>query len=1299
MATYETLVTTGYTVPGAYIGELITPRPRVAPSRRYPAFVGKGSRFAIASNSRLRRSFVFDEALTFSGSAPFRANLDFPAVDDKIISRLIDVNTNVVVKANQWRFVEDTNGELTIVEVSTEVYDPTTTYQISYQSSSRDVKDPFPVQDIREFQFVGDGPDNSQYNEYESFFADFSVAGSSVSDPLAVTASLDNDAGSMQTAISAVTASLVGGSTGTVVVATSADYEHNYNRYYKVRCIATTGSAGTATATFEWSSDPVSSGNNSLPPVPLEPSMPKPTFTVNAASAPTLTQELELGVILTFAPGGTNFVPGDTFTLNAFGPARIEIDERLANTNQFHQASAVTRTAGAGFATIGYATSSDPTNVYNAKFKVECYDATDSAVKATLTHSRDGNGLTLTAKVGGLAGNSITFGLVDPATPLSPLVVNVTGNDVRVTLATDGSGNIISTYTQVSAAINALESCPVSSTVLGVGATVASPYLAATADVATSASQVLNRRGIAFTSEIAQGASIKLRVNNVVSSDSYVIATGGVAASTLTFAIGSPVPSATAETALTGTVDVTASSAVVDGQVGVSQFLSELTVGQPVKFSAQPNVVYKVANIIDDEQFILDRVYSGVTTAGGDAYVDFAEILVVSQPLVSGDDGVFTAEVGWAEHGERIGISGLASLSYNQATPATAVNTISLGNGIVLEVDFSSGPLAVGDVFSLEVKAPREYYRAKDNRIVVITTENTANSAGVGTVEATYVTDTLEGSFGSFEAQSNLVAANNPDSTDAVGAWHHGAFQLPGNLLLYVRNMQQGPSTANGGNRHVAGNKFTFSATISGTINWSLKAKTSETFEVSDVLTDVRGARTAIDGVAQPGTPYIILQNVPDTVLSVVDTETDLPVAYEVIEDANGDATQYVKFTAGKPTNPVVVSYIYRGQEPAPGQIYFVTSKHVRPAELYNTPIRVLSLDEGRRLLAPSEIDNHLFIMNEIAMGDAAAPGIYVVQVEDSDSDGFLTDLDYKDAISASEGQKEITDLIVLSHFSSLNDQLSSVTRMSDPFRRRFRLGWFGAPIGTEIGAKGQPGTLVDLASRTLQVFGKSTAHGTRIMVASTEATRDIRLQDGSVVEVELDGSFVAGALAAMTAAFTDPASTLLRQNLVGFKTVQTYGSLESAENNLLMSNQIITFTDVGGGVYRIEESTTVDPMPTFSAINAMTQRMYVSKLVRDELDAKVIGAVPSSVTSGKSLIMSFLTEILLSLQGRGLIASYQNDDGSERNIDPAKDIVVFPDSTDPTLYHILFSFFIRSEVKRIFGLYAVNESDIAAGS
>lgn len=665
----------------------------------------------------------------------------------------------------------------------------------------------------------------------------------------------------------------------------------------------------------------------------------------------------------------------------------------------------------------------------------------------------------------------------------------------------------------------------------------------------------------------------------------------------------------------------------------------------------------------------------GVTLGSDTDYTgSFNTNYTLEVTAVAGTTPNRTATIRYAEHGDRIGVEGVFSLDETSASSTTGVN---LNQGIELDFSFGATNFVVGDKFTIAALAPQLSYAGKDNRAYTMQVSTATNaSAGVGVVTGTFTTDTPEGGFGSFTATGNSLAPSSP-------SWESGHFELPNSILLAARNLFSGPTSTAQGNQHTATDEHTFAATNEGVIDWGLQEMVSETIEQSEIRTDVSGGVTGT-----PNTKYIILANVPDTVESVVTSPGGTPVSYVHVTD-----TPYITFPTD-PASALVVEYTYRSAEPNPGQVYYLTGNFLRPAELYNTPLLVSERQEGRDLLAPASAVNHLYIMNEIAW-DNGVPGVYFVQVNDPDDDGIYSNSDFKAAIDASEAPSRVSDITVLSNFGSLGDLLASVTRMNDPFERRERIAWIGAPIGTPIGDADTSGTLVYLAKNTLQVFGNSPAHGTRVLAGSTQATRDLRLEDGTTIEVTLDGSFIAGALASLTASFTDPGETILRKNLAGFKTLETFGDLESPQNATLGGNDVIFMTDQGGSVFRIEEDITVDTFAEdFHLINNMTQKQFVTRFVRGQTDSNLVGVVVPSAAAGVGLVKGFVASSLTNLVTRGIIGQYQDENGNERPLNPDSDVVVFRDQTDSTLYHFFYAFYLRNTIKRLFGLFTVNTND-----
>jgi hypothetical protein len=618
----------------------------------------------------------------------------------------------------------------------------------------------------------------------------------------------------------------------------------------------------------------------------------------------------------------------------------------------------------------------------------------------------------------------------------------------------------------------------------------------------------------------------------------------------------------------------------------------------------------------------------------------------------------------WAQYGDVIGAA--STVVVNEASSSFFILT----QGVQLLVDWGSANFNAGDSFDFEVKAPKIFYENKDDRVYKLVISAATNpGADTGYVLGSYATGTSAGGFGSWEANVNLLTGINQET---------GYVELPDNIIFAVRNAMRGNIN---GTSFVTGDEFTAATTSENVIDWSLTRKVEETRETSALLTDVTGAVT---GTA--GTTYVILDMPYQSgTVTVVDADTSAPISY--IEIPN---SRFIAFVT-TPTNTFIINYEYRGDEPSPGQLYYLTANYLRPTELYNNPTLVLDRNEGRLFLGPAEIENHLYIMNELVF-DNGAPGAYYTQPFDADGDGMLTSTDVQEALFAHEKVRRITDLCVLSQFESLGDAMAINEKANDPFEAREQMLWVGTPIGTPIGDVDTPESLVFLSRNTLQVATQSVAQGTRVLVSPTRATKTIKLENGLDQTVTLDGSFVAGATSALVNSFTDPATTILRKNLTGFDFVQTYSDPE----NLILGNASITWmSDQGNSVYRFEEDVTVHTLSEeFQLISGTTQKQYVTRVIRRELNNNIISIVVPSAQSGISLIRAQLSELLLGLLGRSLIADYQDADGNRREFDPQKDVVVLRDSSSLSRYDVYYAFWIKSPIKRIFGLYTVNTND-----
>lgn len=1346
-----TIDTSSYQPSGFVLGQLIVPQAgTVDADRRIPVVIGRGSRLATVRNLQIRRSFISGETLTFAGP-PFRATLAFPAKNDKTKARLFSGDHEVPL--SQWSF-ESVNGSYQRILINTEAYDSGLTYQIDYQSVSRDPKDPLPIDGLRSVVAIGSGSDKPEFLEYQHYFFP-----STFTAPTGV--EVDGVPVNTNSAATVETPTAASANTGTGVVAQNAAsaFNHAYNRYYSATVqaapvagaaqvftltvpvkgsldnndtlvlydginTATTfefnvsgpftpvagtvidisgtasdiavadlirtaildkgptllyapDAAGSATlvlthrvpgafggtavssdaqlivaagaigtdraATFRWTAAPMSGGNEALPPTPLTSAdAASYAFTVSQASAPSLNPTLELGVQLALDFGAVLAVSGVP-----------TLGERLA-------------------VRIGSLAKC-------FEFKPVASGGTQSAVLA--------NGcINIVGTTAATVATSLATALALAVSGLPLTVTQPDATSIKLVLTTPGSVlHIGSNMTNVALTDNFVAGDAFTFNGLGAARFEVDARHANTNQYATIETPVRTASGTASLTAVAKAL--------LVNGETFTVYDGTNTASVFEFDTDGAVTEGHFAVDISNAVSAADVAQVmktaITNVLGSLLVTASVAVGTPtvVTLTHDQNGTILVSDAVTNVGFVHTSSLGTVSVAATAAYNGaFNSSFTLKCTSISGPstpgatDRVATFI--WAEHGDRRNVTG--TFTATQATAASLLPT--LVNGVILSIGFGTtngttlGNFAVGDTFTVAAKAPRELYQAKDTRTYTLSVTDVNNSApatGVvrGYVGGSYVTNTPEGSFGTFEAQE--------DSYSAANALHTtGHFTLPGNVNLAARNLYKGPVTAQAGNRHTANtDEHTFGVSIDGVIDWNLVEPKDETIQATAILNDLNGRITGA-----PNTRYVILSRVPTSITAV--TKTGNPISYVWLT-----GTPYVYFTAN-PAAAVRVQYTWRSAEPDPDTVYYFSANYRRPDATFNTPHLITSKEAGRQLLAPSEVTNDLYIANEL-MWTNSTPAVYYVQVQDLDEDGVFTGEDFKTAITASEPPSKIRDVIVLNAYQNWGDVLASLDRQNDPFAAHERIGWFGPPIGMPIGDEDTAYSMIHEAKHTMQVFGESPSHGTRVMVGVQEAVVDLQLQDRRTVQVTVDGSFFAAAVAARFASFTDPATDLLRTKIYGFRSVTTYGSKFDPRNLALGAAQIIFATEVSSGVYQLEEDVTCDNYAEdFKMLNQMAQKQWVTAAIRDAGDEKLPSLVVPSPRDGEAAVRGFIASALGGLLSRGKIAPYQDDNGNLRKFDPTSDVIVYVDSNDSSLYRFAFVYFLRKTIKRVWGTYSVNAND-----
>lgn len=381
------------------------------------------------------------------------------------------------------------------------------------------------------------------------------------------------------------------------------------------------------------------------------------------------------------------------------------------------------------------------------------------------------------------------------------------------------------------------------------------------------------------------------------------------------------------------------------------------------------------------------------------------------------------------------------------------------------------------------------------------------------------------------------------------------------------------------------------------------------------------------------------------------------------------------------------------GSRPIAGAIYFASYEYTRPTGDYAVPKQYFSPDDMYADLGFPLSTNQLAIAGSIAF-DNGAPSIICSQVNDATFPGSPTQIEIQAALNALSNVSAATDVVVLDTRLAVQvDLLNHVVNMSSPTEKNYRRGWFGMPRGTLIGDRDTPDTYVYRAVRTLQVPSDSPGRGRMILVAPANVSRTIVREDGSQSNVDLNGTYLATAIAARMTAFTSPADTLLRKNITGFVS-DGFPTYLKAERAILASNGVTVVTLDAGRLVLLDPLTTEaggGRLVSFQEISASTQKDAVTTAMTQAVDANLVGIVPSDLAGFTVTIKGLIGGVLRSMIATGAIGPFKTSSGITRDIDFASDIQVFQDRSDPTKYFFRYFYNLRYPAKRFFGIYTVD--------
>jgi hypothetical protein len=420
--------------------------------------------------------------------------------------------------------------------------------------------------------------------------------------------------------------------------------------------------------------------------------------------------------------------------------------------------------------------------------------------------------------------------------------------------------------------------------------------------------------------------------------------------------------------------------------------------------------------------------------------------------------------------------------------------------------------------------------------------------------------------------------------------------------------------------------------------------------------------------------------------------------ATTVINTTNGAAIPH-KDIAGKPyvmlgerplTN-VSVTYTYHNA-PQMGQTYYTTVYYTRPANLYQTPLIFTGYSDALAQIGYPSPSNHLAIMLDYAFNVAGNQIAAVIQVSDTDHDGVYTRADFQDALNAAHTSRELTDIIVLSKFDSIADQMESSQRSNDPLYGALRVFWMGFPTNYEVGTPETIGSISYTAASVLQSVGDSAARGTFIPVANQWVQRTVRLESGASQQLTLDGSFFAGMLACLQTQPQDPNSVLLNKAIPGIDNAATFSDTET----IILGSSSCTYAtqaDPSQPIVKVIDIVTSDSTAdNYHEVNVVYAKQYVTKRLIKVCNAALIGYVPISPDDAVNHVRSVIVRELTSMVGEGIIGSYTDSNGRPRSIGTS-DVDVWPDEADRTRMNFTFFFNGRYMLKRLTGMFSVDNN------
>jgi hypothetical protein len=442
-------------------------------------------------------------------------------------------------------------------------------------------------------------------------------------------------------------------------------------------------------------------------------------------------------------------------------------------------------------------------------------------------------------------------------------------------------------------------------------------------------------------------------------------------------------------------------------------------------------------------------------------------------------------------------------------------------------------------------------------------------------------------------------------------------------------------------------------------------------------------------------------------VASVVDTtylQLKAPVVYVGTRPEQGSATSIEFLTGinnafadvfGTYTLPYLVKGT--GRVPSVGVTYYASYDYQRPAADYTKATRVYNPDQLLGYTSPLTISNYL--QNALAVAgnicfENQASSIFLIQIDNAQYPLPPTQTQIDAAIAVAKNYVSITEIVPLN--TSLDTHvecMNHVSQQTSSLVKHPRRGWYGMARGTSPGDPDTEGTLIHRSTQTLQPGNQSAGRGRQFLLAPTDISRTFALDTGTEVTVDLDGSYMAAAVAAAYTALPNPSSTLMGIAIAGFDS-EGFGTYLDGERHAMASKGVMVVTYKDGKV-RI-----YDPVSTeaggggkisFVEPAASAQKDAVSFRVDNLIDSNLTGVVPDDLSDFISDIKTYISIGVESAITDKIIAPYRDSTGFPRQMELSSDVMVGQHPSDPRKFTFKYWYNLKYPAKWFFGEYSVD--------